>query len=385
MWFYGLRPTLLFSFVERNRSAIFGRRSCSLREEEDISFIVMEFWGVEVKPGEALTCDPGDERYLHMSQAAIGDKEGAKENERVSLYVHVDGKKFVLGTLSRGKCDQIGLDLVFEKEFKLSHTSQTGSVFVSGYTTVDHEALDGFPDDEDLESSEDEEEELAQITTLTAKENGGKTGAKPVKPESKSSVTDKAAAKGKPEVKPPVKKQEDDSDSDSDEDEDEDEDEDDDDEDDEDMKDASASDDGDEEDDSDEESDDDEEEDEETPKPAAGKKRPMPASDSKSPATDKKAKISTPAGGQKPGADKGKKTEHIATPYPKHGAKGPASGVKGKETPLGSKQTPGSKVKNSSTPESGKKSGQFKCQSCSRDFATEGALSSHNAAKHGGK
>ena len=117
----------------------------------------MDFWGVEVKPGEALACEPGDDRYLHMSQAAIEDKEGAKENERVSLY----GKNFVLGTLSRGKCDQIGLDLVFEKEFKLSHTSQTRSVFAFGYTTTDHETLDGFPDDEDLESSEDEEEELA--------------------------------------------------------------------------------------------------------------------------------------------------------------------------------------------------------------------------------
>ena len=40
---------------------------------------------------------------------------------------------------------------------------EPGSVFVSGYTTTDHEALDGFSDDEDLESSEDEEEELAQI------------------------------------------------------------------------------------------------------------------------------------------------------------------------------------------------------------------------------
>jgi len=40
-----------------------------------------------------------------------------------------------------------------------------------------------------------------------------------VKPESKSTVTDKAAAKRKSEVKPPVKKQEDDSDSDEDEDE----------------------------------------------------------------------------------------------------------------------------------------------------------------------
>ena len=59
--------------------------------------------------------------------------------------------------------------------------------------------------------------------------NLGKPGAKPVKPESKSSVTDKAAAKGKPEVKPPVKKQEeDDSDSDDFDEDDEDEDEDDD-------------------------------------------------------------------------------------------------------------------------------------------------------------
>ena len=34
------------------------------------------------------------------------------------------------------------------------------------------------------------------------------------------------------------------------------------------------------------------------------------------------------------GADKGKKTEHVATPYPKQGSKGPASGVKGKESSI---------------------------------------------------
>ena len=44
---------------------------------------------------------------------------------------------------------------------------ERGSVFVSGYTTTDHEALDGFPDDEDLESSEDEGEGLAQIQRFT--------------------------------------------------------------------------------------------------------------------------------------------------------------------------------------------------------------------------
>lgn len=43
------------------------------------------------------------------------------------------------------------------------------------------------------------------------------------------------------------------------------------------------------------------------------------------------------------GADKGKKTKHVAT-HPKQRANGPASFVKGKETPLGTKQTLCSKV-----------------------------------------
>ena len=101
-----------------------------------------------------------------VAQAAIGIKKVLRKM-KASLCMSTWMGKFVLRTLSRGKCDQIELDLVFEKEFKLPHTSQTGSVFVSGHTTTDHEALDGFSDDKDLESSEDEERELAQIQRFT--------------------------------------------------------------------------------------------------------------------------------------------------------------------------------------------------------------------------
>ncbi|GLJ19532.1 hypothetical protein SUGI_0352690 [Cryptomeria japonica] len=96
----------------------------------------MEFWGVEVKPGEVLNSDLGDDKYVHLSQAALGEIQNPKGNERVPLYVHVKGKKLAIGTLVFRKCDQLSLDLVFDGEFGLSHGCAAGSVFFSGYTSV---------------------------------------------------------------------------------------------------------------------------------------------------------------------------------------------------------------------------------------------------------
>ncbi|AQK95840.1 histone deacetylase102 [Zea mays] len=89
----------------------------------------MEFWGLEVKPGSTVKCEPGHGFILHVSQAALGE---SKKSDSALMYVKVDDKKLAIGTLSIDKYPQIQFDLVFNKEFELSHTSKTTSVFFSG-------------------------------------------------------------------------------------------------------------------------------------------------------------------------------------------------------------------------------------------------------------
>ena len=75
--------------------------------------------------------------FIWPWQAALGeskDKSG-KGNARVVLKVQVDDSEVVLGTLSEGKCDQMPLDLVFDREFTVSHNSSSSSVYICGYRT----------------------------------------------------------------------------------------------------------------------------------------------------------------------------------------------------------------------------------------------------------
>jgi len=66
-------------------------------------------------------------------QASLGESKG-KEN--VPVFVKINDQKLVIGTLSAEKCAQMSLDLVFEKEFELSHTSKNTSVYFCGYKSV---------------------------------------------------------------------------------------------------------------------------------------------------------------------------------------------------------------------------------------------------------
>ncbi|PQM39691.1 histone deacetylase HDT1-like [Prunus yedoensis var. nudiflora] len=92
----------------------------------------------------------------------------------------------------------------------------------------------------------------------------------------------------------------------------------------------------------------------------ASKKRPNESA-SKTPVPAKKAKQVTP---QK---TDGKKAAHTATPHPaKKGGKTPATGDKPKPQ----------------TPKSG---GEHSCKPCSKSFNSDGALQSHNKAKHSAK
>ncbi|KAK4432528.1 Histone deacetylase HDT1 [Sesamum alatum] len=324
----------------------------------------MEFWGVEVKSGEPLKVLPGDGMVLHLSQACLGELKKEKGNESVCLFVNVDGKKLVLGTLFTEKLPQQQFDLVFDQDFELSHNWKSGSVYFFGYK-ASNPFEEEYPFVYEFSSltlcflfaatasaeGESDDSESEEDIPLTLANNGKPESKakqeKPVEAEkasaAKGKVSDAGKKKGKlVEPNKDVKSQEDDESSDEDlmsEDDDED-----------DSKDE------DDEDDSDDESD---ESDEETPKKKVepSKKRPVESA-TKTPVPNKKAKAT-------PQKTDGKKSGgHVDTPHPaKQAGKTPANKPK--------QQTP-------------KSGGSHSCKSCNRTFGSEQALDSHSKAKHGG-
>ncbi|GFQ05626.1 histone deacetylase hdt1 [Phtheirospermum japonicum] len=117
----------------------------------------MEFWGVEVKPGVPLKVEPHQGQLIHVSQAALGeavkDVKGAKN---IPLRMKVDGKDFVIGFLKPEERTQLMFDLVFEKEFELSHDWKNGSIYFIGYLAADPISDEDYISDDSFESSEDE-------------------------------------------------------------------------------------------------------------------------------------------------------------------------------------------------------------------------------------
>ncbi|XP_039840558.1 histone deacetylase HDT2-like isoform X1 [Panicum virgatum] len=309
----------------------------------------MEFWGLEVKPGTTVKCDPSDGYILHLSQAALGE---SKKSDTALMYVKVDDQKLAIGTLSHDKYPHIPFDLVFDKEFELSHTSKAASVFFSGYKVEQP----GVEDEMDFDSEEDEDVGEEQNIPLI-KENGKAQGKEEQKSKAGPAASNSSAA-----VKDVDKKIK--ADDDSDEDETDDDSDDDDLSPDEEGNDDDSSDEGDSSE-EDEDSEDDEEEETPTPKkqPEVGKKRAAENA-LKTPVSDKKAKVATPSG-QKTGGNKG--TAHVPTPHPaKKVSKTPANNDKSKEK----------------SPKSG---GSVVCKSCSKTFNSDMALQAHSKAKHGAK
>ncbi|GLT82706.1 hypothetical protein SLE2022_010640 [Rubroshorea leprosula] len=293
----------------------------------------MEFWGVEVKGGTPLEVRVEEDTVIHLSQASLGKSKNKAES--VPLYVELDDRKICLGTLSHQNFPQIPFDLVFEKDFLLSHNWKNGSVYFCGYRSP-------MPEEGNYSTEEESEEE--EEVPLVAAENG-----KP-KAEDENEKSVKANAAKPDSAKQIVKIAEPSKDQKS---EDDDEDDSEDDDDSEDEEDSS------EEENSDEMSFDEssDEEGEETPVKAeaskdAGKKRPS-ESPTKTPQA-KKAKSATPE------KTDGKKGGHTATPHPaKQGGKAAA--------------------------QTSKSGGQVKCNSCSKTFNSEQALQSHSKAKHSSK
>ncbi|XP_052174012.1 histone deacetylase HDT1-like [Diospyros lotus] len=299
----------------------------------------MDFWGVEVKSGEPYHVEPGQGWIVHLSQACLGEFKKDKGSERVYLYVTIDGKKLVLGTLSPEKFPQLQFDLVFDKKFELSHNWKNGVVYFYGYKC--NTPFDDTEDDSESESEED-------LPALAVDKGKGSSQAKHEKPpaieDANMAMSNQAAAKQKAKVVEPKKDaktvENDDVSS-------------------EDGIDTETSDD---EFDSDEDEDDSESEDEETPvtlKVEPSKKRPPElAAETRGP--DKKAKLVTP---QKTDTKKGGGSSgHVATPHPsKQAGKAPANQPK--------QQTP-------------KSAGSHPCKSCNRSFNSEIGLQSHTKAKH---
>uniref|UniRef100_A0A2C9VYG4 C2H2-type domain-containing protein n=1 Tax=Manihot esculenta TaxID=3983 RepID=A0A2C9VYG4_MANES len=299
----------------------------------------MEFWGIEVKAGEPVKVTPDPETIIHLSQAALG--ESKKGNESVPLFLKIDDKKIVLGTLSPENIPQLPFDLVFEREVELSHNWKSGSVYFCGYKSQLPE--EEYPSPED---SEDEE----PFPLMNADNGNVQPVVENTKPAKAKANVSKPDSSVKQKAKPVDPKKEIKAEDESDDDE------------------SDEQDSSDEEGDSDEEMSEDSEEegdseseDEETPKKAEkGKKRPNESA-TKTPVPSKKIKSVTP---QK---TDGKKGGHTATPHPaKGGGKAAANGSNTK----------------AQTPKSG---GQFACKSCERSFASDVALQSHSKAKHGGK
>ncbi|WMV52153.1 hypothetical protein MTR67_045538 [Solanum verrucosum] len=300
----------------------------------------MEFWGAEVKSGQPLSVQPGDDMILHLSQASLGEVKKDKGSEPVCLSVTIDGKKLVLGTLSSDKLPQQQFDLVFDRDFELSHNWKNGSVYFFGYKAAN--PFEEYPfcflfvslttilcdTEEDVDEDEDESDEEIPLTIA----NNGKT-------EAKAIAKDSASAKQKVRVVEfsKVAKAEDGDES----------------------TDESVDEDDsmmgeDEEGDSDEDQSDESEEG--TPKKAEPSRKRPADSAAKTPVPDKKTKFLTP---QKTDGKKG--AVHVATPHPSKQA--------GK--------TPGNKP--NQTPKSG---GSLACKTCNRTFGSENALESHSKAKH---
>ncbi|GFQ04145.1 histone deacetylase hdt1 [Phtheirospermum japonicum] len=282
----------------------------------------MEFWGVEVKSGEPLKVTPGEGMILHLSQACLGELKKEKSNDSVHLFVNVEGKKLVLGTLFAEKLPQQQFDLVFDKDFEISHNSKSASVYFYGYLAnsfddSDEEIPLTIPNNGIPEPKAKEEKSVEAAKANAAKGKGKKSG----------------DGKQKVKIVEPSTDEDDDS---SDED--------------------LMSEDDDEDDTQDEDNSGDESEsEEETPKKAEPSKKRPAESATKTPVPDKKAKVT-------PQKTDGKKVGgHVATPHPAKQGK-----------------TPGNKP-NQQTPKSG---GSHSCASCNRAFNSEQGLESHNKAKH---
>ncbi|XP_047326167.1 histone deacetylase HDT1-like [Impatiens glandulifera] len=125
----------------------------------------MEFWGVEVKAGESVKVFDEKFSVIHISQAALGgDLNGEDKGLLIPLRVKIEGNTFIMGSLSVENFPQVFFDLVFDKEFELSHDSKHASVHFIGYKAM--------VDDDDFSSSDDSDQDDLIAAKTTTKDDG---------------------------------------------------------------------------------------------------------------------------------------------------------------------------------------------------------------------
>ncbi|KAI3743501.1 hypothetical protein L1987_61211 [Smallanthus sonchifolius] len=103
---------------------------------------------------------------LKEHNACVGEVKSNKANESVCLYINIDDKKLVLGTLNSERLPQQLFDLVFDKDFQLSHNWKNGNsdeeeeapLPISNVKIVEP-AKDDSDSDEDDSMSEDTDED----------------------------------------------------------------------------------------------------------------------------------------------------------------------------------------------------------------------------------
>lgn len=67
----------------------------------------------------------------------MGEVKDVKGAKNVTLQMKIDNKNFVIGSLSAEARPQVMFDLVFEREFELSHDWKNGSIYFIGYVADD--------------------------------------------------------------------------------------------------------------------------------------------------------------------------------------------------------------------------------------------------------
>ncbi|WVZ06458.1 hypothetical protein V8G54_019804, partial [Vigna mungo] len=199
-------------------------------------------------------------------EACLGDVTKAK-GESVALYVKFGNQKLVLGTLSSDKFPQVSYDLIFEKEFELSHSWKNGSIFFTGFKAQSQSEYSRKPEFEVKHGVKPDEAKQKKTEDPKKNEKAKEKDANGEDEDSSESDSDDDSSEDKPTANGDRESSEGDEDSDE-EDEDDDKDED--------------------------EDDDDDESDEETPKKIeAGKKRNIDSA-KKTTVPVKKTKFVTP-------------------------------------------------------------------------------------------
>uniref|UniRef100_A0A0E0FXB6 C2H2-type domain-containing protein n=1 Tax=Oryza nivara TaxID=4536 RepID=A0A0E0FXB6_ORYNI len=313
----------------------------------------MGFWGVAVRPGETVMCDPPGEFYYHISQIAL---EPGELNENVQVFGEVDGKRILLGTLSVEHRPQLSIDLEF---FSLT--------FCLAVCTSDSPTEEG----------DESDEEVPLAIPLFPNSDDDKIKEVQNSPSKFATLKSAAAASPTPEAiveerKNYGKSEADDDDSDE-------------------ESDASGEDEYDDEEDmidkqdsSDDDGDSSDEE--ETPsKNTKGTNRHVETPLNTPP--QKRARLATPIMDSKAGTGKRSGYVHVATPYPaKQAKKTPVNNDMAKQssgyvhvaTPYPAKQA----KKRTANNDMSEHSAGYACKPCNKTFNTSMGLEAHSKAKH---